>query len=122
MESEPQAIERLLTALEKLVEQETLQVDQGDHGAVLRTQQRATPIVERLVELGSRVVDASAHSRVVGLLEKRQRSQQLLAVQMARVREELARTRASQNRLASIAPVYVGQARRRLTRRLCAVS
>jgi|HubBroStandDraft_5_1064220.scaffolds.fasta_scaffold279377_2 hypothetical protein len=122
METQAQAIERLLTALEKLVEQESLQVTQGDHGAVLRTQQRATPIVERLVELGARVVDPSAHNRVVALLEKRQRSQQLLAVQMARVREELARTRASQNRLASIAPVYVGQARRRLTRRLCAVS
>jgi hypothetical protein len=79
-------------------------------------------VVERLASIGARSADAEAHARVATLLEKRQRSQQFLAVQIARVREELARTRESQQRLARIAPVYVGQAKRRLARRLCAVS
>jgi hypothetical protein len=122
MESPAQAIGRLLTALEKLVDQEAIHVAAGDHGGVIRTQQRATPVVERLAELGARVVDASAFDRVASLLEKRQRSQQALAVQIGRVREELLRARASQNRLAAIAPVYVGRARRSVARRLCAVS
>ncbi len=122
MESNAHAIERLLTALERLADQEALHVASGDHGGVVRTQQKATPVVERLAMLGAGIVDARAYARVVSLLEKRQRSQQALAAQMAQVREEMLRTRASQNRLSSIAPVYVGMASRRVARRLCAVS
>lgn len=122
MESQAHAIERLLAVLERLADQEALQVASGDHDAVVRTQKRATPVVERLAKLGANVVDALAHARVVTVLEKRQHSQQVLAAQIARVREELMRARASQNRLSSIAPVYVGLARRGVARRLCAVS
>jgi hypothetical protein len=122
MESQAHAIDRLLTVLERLVDQEAIQVAAGDHGGVIRTQKRAAPVVERLAELGARVVDAAAHGRMATLLEKRQRSQLMLAAQMARVREELQRARASQNRLASIGPVYVGLARRSVARRLSAVS
>jgi urocanate hydratase len=122
MESQDQAIKRLLTVLERLADQEALFVASGDHAGVVRTQQKATPVVERLATLGAGVVDARAHARVATLLEKRQRSQQALAAQMAQVREELLRTRASQNRLSSIAPLYVGLAKRGVARRLCAVS
>jgi hypothetical protein len=122
MESQAHAIERLLAVLERLADQEALHVASGDHDAVVRTQKRATPVVERLAELGANVVDARAHARVVTVLEKRQHSQQVLAAQIARVREELLLARASQNRLSSIAPVYVGLARRGVARRLSAVS
>jgi hypothetical protein len=122
MESQSHAIERLLAVLERLADQEALNVASGDHDAVIRTQKRATPVVERLAVLGANVVDARAHARVVTVLEKRQHSQQVLAAQIARVREELLLARASQNRLSSIAPVYVGLARRGVARRLSAVS
>lgn len=122
MESRTRAIDRLLCALERLVDEESVRVAVGDHAGLLRTQQRTTPVVVRLAELGGQISDPAAHRRVAALLEKRQRSQQLLAVQMGKVREELIRARASQSRLAAIAPVYLGRARRRLERRLCAVS
>jgi hypothetical protein len=122
MESKAHAIERLLSALEKLADQEALQVAERDHKGVVRTQRKATPIVERLAELGTGIVDARARERVATLLEKRQRSQQVLAAQIVIVREELVRSRASQNRLSTIAPAYLGAPGRFVARRLCAVS
>jgi hypothetical protein len=122
MESQGCSIDRLLSSLETLVDQEAAQVAAGDHGGVLRTQQRATPVVIRLAELGARTTDASAHARVVALLSKRQRSQHQLAAQIGRVRCELARARESQHRLAGIAPLYFGKPNRRLVRRLSALS
>jgi hypothetical protein len=121
MESPARSIDRLLASLETLVDQEAAQVAAGDHGGVLRTQQRATPVVTRLAELGARTTDAAAHARVVALLSKRQRSQQQLSAQIGRVRSELGRARESQQRLAGIAPLYFGRSNRRLARRLSAL-
>jgi len=122
MESLGRSIDRLLGSLETLVDQEAAQVANGDHGGVLRTQQRATPVVARLAELGARTTDAAAHARVVAILAKRQRSQQQLAAQISRVRSELGRAREGQQRLAGIAPLYFSGSNRRLVRRLSALS
>jgi hypothetical protein len=122
METPGRSIDRLLTSLETLVDREAAQVAAGDHGGVLATQQRATPVVVRLAELGARMTDAAAHARVVALLAKRQSSQQQLAAQISRVRGELARARESQQRLAGIAPLYFGRRNKKLVRRLSALS
>jgi hypothetical protein len=122
MESKGRSIDRLLTSLETLVDQEAAQVAAGDLGGVLLTQKRATPVVARLAELGAKTTDAAAHARVVALLAKRQRSQQQLAAQISRVRGELVRARESQQRLAGIAPLYFGRPNKRLVRRLSALS
>jgi hypothetical protein len=121
MESIGRSIDRLLTSLETLVDREAAQVAAGDHGGVLITQKRATPVVMRLAELSARTTDAGAHARVVALLARRQRSQQQLAAQISRVRSELGRARESQRRLAGIAPLYFGRPNRRLVRRLSAL-
>jgi hypothetical protein len=122
MESPSHAVTRLLQALETLVEQEAVQIASGDHCGVLRTQRRATPVVERLAQIGARAADPAAHARIAVLLERRQRSQERLAAQIGRIREELSRTAASQHRLARIAPVYISGTGRCVPRRLSAVS
>jgi hypothetical protein len=121
MESKSRSIDRLLTALETLVGQEAAQVAAGDHGGVLKTQERTAPVVERLAELGARTADAGAHARIAAVLARRRRSQQLLAEQINRVGHELDRARASQRRLAGIAPLYFARPRKRAAGRLSAV-
>jgi uncharacterized protein with PIN domain len=121
MESRSRSIDRLLTALETLVDQEATQVAAGDLGGILKTQKRTAPVVERLAEIGAHSTDAAAHARVAAVLEKRRQSRQHLAEQISRVRCELDRARASQRRLAGIAPLYFGRARKRPARRLSAL-
>jgi hypothetical protein len=121
MESRSRSIDRLLTALETLVDREASQVAAGDHKGILRTQQRTAPVVMRLAELGADAADSAARARVAAVVAKRRQSRQVLAERISRVRCELDRARASQRRLAGIAPLYFGRAKKRPARRLCAL-
>lgn len=105
METPSQTVSRLLTALEDLVAQEALLLRADDLPAVLATQHRAGPLIERLT-LMSGTVDAAAEARMALLVSRRRESEAWLETQMNRVRSELGETRESQNRVARFAPVY----------------
>ncbi len=105
METPAQMLLRLLAAFEDLVAQEALLLQTDNYAAVLEMQDRTAPLVSRLIEL-AKVADAAARDRLAGVLMRRQRSQDLLSKQIARIREELNEIRSSQRRVAQIAPVY----------------
>jgi hypothetical protein len=116
-----QAITRLLGALEVLFDQEAIHVSVGDHAGVLATQSRITPIIERLAQLCSSTANASLRGRAAVLLAKRKVTEDGLAAHIARIREELNRTRAIQNRLSKIAPAYLSRGGSHAPQRLRAV-
>lgn len=121
METREHAFSRLVRALQTLVEQEAAQIAARDYRGVVKTQQRATPVVARLAELGASAADADSLVRVAALMVRRQQSQDLLAVQIAQTGEALRRSSESKRRISQIAPAYGTAARAHAARRLCAV-
>jgi hypothetical protein len=106
METPAQRCERLLSALEDLASAEAASVGTRDFSAVLEVQDRAGPLVEFIATHGPAVADARLRSRITAFLRRRAETGERIARQISEVREELARTRASQHRVARIAPVY----------------
>lgn len=96
---------RLLGALEDLAAQEALLLRAADFQAVLATQERAAPLVERLAALAG-TADAAVRIRVSGVLALRARSLEWLSAEMARVRADLQQMQSSHRRIAQFAPVY----------------
>ncbi len=106
---------RLVGALEVLYAQEALQAKEGDHAGARATQERAEPLIQRLSELGSASVTGPTRIRLAALAELRRKSQQRIGAEMARLRQELIRTRAIQTRLKRLAPAYGRGVERRLS-------
>jgi hypothetical protein len=121
MESPRNAFARLAAALDTLVDQELAQIATRDYQGVLRTQQRTTPVVEQLAQIGAGAADPEAQERVRRLMAKRQRSHELLADQISIAREALSRTDATRRRLSQIAPAYTYGSQAVVPRRLSAV-
>ncbi len=96
---------RLIGALEDLAAQEALLLRGADFTAVLATQARAAPLVERLVALAG-TADAAARARLSAVQALRSRSLEWLGAELARGREELQAMQVSRRRIAQIAPVY----------------
>ena len=105
MAGSPQTLDRLLVALEDLVAGERSALLAGDHPMVVALQERADPVVARLVELAP-VASAQARERVRALLERREEHGRWLQESMAKARAELARMTEGQRVVARIAPVY----------------
>jgi hypothetical protein len=106
METPEQAMTRLVGALELLYAQEAVQSKAGQHAAARATQERSAPLIQRLAELGSSAVNGPTRIRLAALAEQRRQSRGRMEAEMARIRQELARTRVIQNRLKRIAPAY----------------
>ena len=105
METADRQFERLLLAIEDLIAQEELLLQAEDFDAVPALQSRAAPIIERLVALAGSV-DVRLRKRVVDLVERRTRSEELLTRQIARVQDELSAMKTSRQRIAKMMPVY----------------
>jgi hypothetical protein len=120
METPAQTCLRLMVALEELAASEEAAMQTRDFVAAVEIQDRAAPLVEHLAVHGPAVADDSLRARVGTLLRRRARTGEWLAAQIAQAREELQGTRASQHRVARIAPVY-GSVRGAGSRQLLAV-
>ena len=107
VETPAQTVARLLTALEDLVDQETVLLHSGNYQGVLRTQQRAAPLVECLAGLGAAAGDA-ARDRIASVVNQRRASENWLAGALARGRDELRQLRIDQRRLGQVRPAYGG--------------
>jgi len=106
MEAAGQKFQRLVSALDDLVTQEAVNLNDRDFEAVLDLQRRADPIVTALAELGVAVADAMTRARLTSLLARRQGNIDVLESQLATTREELEAVQASAGRIARIAPIY----------------
>jgi hypothetical protein len=119
MENPAHTVRRLVEALEKLGDQEALQVEHGDHAGVLETRLRMTPLVATLREVGIGAVDAPTRARVAAVAQRRRQSRERLALHVGHLRDELSRTTSGLRMLARVVPLYIrraqGQARCRLS-------
>lgn len=106
MESAGQKFHRLVTALDELVTQETVNLNDRDFEAVLDIQARAEPVIAAIVALGSEAVDQLNRARLTSLLARRQGNIDVIESQLAATRDELHAVQASTARVSRIAPVY----------------
>jgi hypothetical protein len=105
VETPPQKVARLLTALEDLSRQEALQVRSGDYQGAVQTQRRIDPLVGCLAELGA-AAGLTTRTRVASVIELRRSSEDRLATALARGREELRQMRTNHRRLSQLRPAY----------------
>jgi hypothetical protein len=105
METPVQQCLRLLAALEDLVAQESHLIGAENYEEVIRVQERAAPIVERLVALAP-AADAGALRQASGLIERRRQNQELMARHVERTAAELDEAREARSRLTHFAPAY----------------
>jgi hypothetical protein len=98
-------LDRLLTALEDLVAGERSALRDGDYADALALQERAAPVVARLVELAP-AASESDRVRVRRLVTSRDEQSRWLGEAMALARDELARMAEGRRVVARIAPVY----------------
>ncbi|AOS45087.1 hypothetical protein Verru16b_02163 [Lacunisphaera limnophila] len=106
METPVQTAQRLLTALEELVGQETLLVRTMDFVEAVAVRERAAPLVEKLCALAAVPAVASLRPRVDLLLERSGQNHHFLDAQLARLQGELARVNEARGRLRRVAPAY----------------
>lgn len=106
MESPSQKFDRLLRALGELVAEEAAAIEAGDYEATAETQQRAQPVIDALADLAPSVGSAAARARLESLVQRRQRSIEVLEARMSVVHGELEVLRKSTQRVARIVPVY----------------
>jgi hypothetical protein len=106
METPAQTCARLVVALEDLVACEAATVQNRDFSGALDIQERAAPLIDYLATNGSSYADSDLQKRIHALAERRRLTGELLSAQLAEVKESLQSTRASQHRVARIAPVY----------------
>ncbi|MEO7414865.1 MAG: hypothetical protein ABIZ81_16085 [Opitutaceae bacterium] len=105
METPDQQFGRVLLALEDLVAQETLLLKTQDLAPLRSLQARIAPLVTFLVDHAS-AADGPLRQRVSALIAQRGNSEQWLAEQFERVKEELQKIQESRQRVARVAPAY----------------
>lgn len=106
MNQDRKKFNRLVDALDTLVAQESATLAERDYAAAIAIQQRAQPVVDCLLALGSEMADEIARARIAGLLARRQHSIDLLESQLAIARDELLALQEGASRVARVAPVY----------------
>lgn len=107
METPAQRCARIVGALEDLVSQEALALENGDIAAVLDLQDRTAPLVEFLTTVPlSHATAPGIRGRIAALQERRAQTEARLRVELDRARAELQETVLGQRRAAQIAPVY----------------
>ena len=106
METPVQTANRLLQAIAMLTEQEGMYLHAGYFDLAVTARRRATPLVERMVELARASGLAELQPRVDELLRDSEKNATLLCQRMAEVKDELRRIREARQRVAQIAPAY----------------
>ena len=106
MDTPAQTCQRLLAALEDFAMQEAALVAACDFAGLAKIQQRTAPLIEHLAQLGSANADAIFRKRVRALLARRRQTDDALTAELAKAKQELKRTHASEQRIAQIASVY----------------
>ncbi len=98
--------ERLLGALEDLVQQERVAVHAGDHERLRELQRRTEPLIAALVELGVPAGRPALRARLGALLRCRESWLARLEEQIATTRSALDEIRARRSQLDRIRPAY----------------
>ena len=101
-----QRAQRLLAALEELASQESVLVRSLDLVEAMQIGERAAPLVEEVCALATEADVAELRPQIEALVARRQRSAELLEVQLGRVQEELRRVDEARRRLTRTAPAY----------------
>jgi hypothetical protein len=105
METARAQFQRVLLALEDLVSQEETLLRTEEFDALPALQSRAAPLVDFLAARAGNA-DEPLRRSVSALIERRSRSQELLARQLVRIREELLAMQSSRQRIAQVKPAY----------------
>jgi len=106
METPIETAQRLLTALEELVMQETLLTRTMDFVEAVEVRERAAPLVTRLCALAEDPVVTALRPRVAGLLDRCSQNYHFLDTQLQRLQGELDRVNSARGRLRKMAPAY----------------
>lgn len=106
MQAMAQRSARLIAALEDLAAQEAAAVRTGDFGAAGDVAERCAPLVAELAQQPNALADEMIRRRLSAVRDRRAETSEVLAAEMARLRDELQQTRVAQRRTAAIAPVY----------------
>lgn len=120
METPVQTCARLVTALEDLSGQELACLEARDFAAAIAVQDRAAPLAELLAAHWPEVPDAKLKARILEIINRRNKTGEWLAEQVAEVRRQLAETQVAQRRVAQVAPAY-GNGATAIRRQLCEV-
>ena len=111
METAPQTIDRLLSALETLTREEHLLLDQNCYAEVHAIHEREQPLVTRIIELllqpgVSATLDPDLQRRAQNLLAAQSIQIERLAQRIQSTQTELQQIRAAQSRILKVRPSY----------------
>jgi hypothetical protein len=109
MESPYQTANRMLTALEELVMEETTLIHTMDFVEAVAVRERSGPLVEKLCALAAYPEVAAARPRVAALLERWGQNHHFLDMQLTRLQGELNRVTEARGRLRRVVPAYLSQ-------------
>lgn len=98
-------LDRLLSALEDLVAGERIALRAGDYAGAVALQERAEPVVARLVELAP-TASAASRARAQAVVARREEHSRLVGDAIEQTRGELSRMAEGRRVAARIAPVY----------------
>lgn len=100
---------RLLTALEELVMEETTLIRTMDFIEAVTVREQSGPLVEKLCALAGDAGVAGLRPRVMALLDRWGQNHHFLDQQLERLQGELNRVNEARGRLRRVVPAYLGQ-------------
>lgn len=109
METPFQSANRMLTALEELVMEETTLIHTMDFVEAVDVRERSGPLVEKLCALAAYPEVAGVRPRVAALLERWGQNHHFLDMQLTRLQGELNRVTEARGRLRRVVPAYLGR-------------
>ncbi len=107
MESSLQKANRLLVALDELVQEEITLIRTMDFVEAVAVRERSAPLVELLCSLADDPFVAGLHPRVQALLERWSQNHHFLETQLVRLQAELDRVAEARRRLRRVVPAYI---------------
>ena len=102
----PGTAARLVAAFEELVEREAIALDAQDYETALQAQQRAEPVVTRLLTLAGDPALPGVRARLEAVLTRRAARAAKLREAIAQRAGELAQLRGARGRLSRLGPAY----------------
>jgi hypothetical protein len=109
METPFHTANRLLTALEELVMEETTLIRTMDFIEAVTVREQTGALVEKLCSLAGDAAVAGLRPRVTALLDRWGQNHHFLDRQLERLQGELNRVTEARGRLRRMVPVYLGQ-------------
>jgi hypothetical protein len=110
METPFETAQRLLSALDELVMQETMLIRTMDFVEAVEVRERAAPLVIRLCGLAGDSDITALRPRVDALLDRCSQNYHFLDTQLQRLQSELDRVNTARGRLRKVAPAYRSEA------------